>query len=338
MAPRHNQLATAVSVISYSTCSISMIIINKLLIDTYKLHYPNCLLFFQTAGAFVLVVLAKLLRLVDYPAFSMNVVRRWLPLTLLFVAMLYTSMKSLGLMSVSAQTIIKNLAIIATAVGDRLLYGKRVTVGMYASFALMVLGSYLGAKGDPWVTAWGLFWTFMNIGVTVSYTLYMKRLLGDVSKQIGRYGPVFYNNLLSTPFFFFGGVSEITPFLTDLVDASWRAKVCVVIMTLISSCMTFAVFWCMEMTSPTTFSVVGALNKVPIAFLGMLIFQQFPDLLGYIGICIALGGGFLYTFCNIQGQRVAQKKEEEKEDRRLVNMLGNEGRVEEGHKLLKEVV
>ncbi|ORC93707.1 GDP-mannose transporter [Trypanosoma theileri] len=257
------------------------------------------LLFIQNSGALLLVVWGKHMKYLHYPDFSIEVTKKWLPLTLLFVTMLWTSMKSLHTMSVSMQTIIKNLAVIFTAFGDSRLYGRRVTPIMYFSFVLMVLGSYMGAKGDQWITSWGLFWTFANVGVTVAYTLYMKRLLGDVSKQIGRYGPVFYNNLLSLPFLLAASLPSIPQMVCSLMTASIGALLSVLLMILTGSVMTFAVFWCMKETSPTTFSVVGAVNKAPLAILGMVVFKQFPTFTGYVGITMALAGGFIYTYVNV---------------------------------------
>lgn len=236
---------SALSVMTYSSCSVLMILLNKLLMFTYNLPFPNSLLFCQNCAAFLFVSFAKYVGLISFPDFSWTVVKRWLPLTLLFVTMLFTSMKSLHTMSVSAQTILKNLAVIITAYGDMVLYGKRVTAGMYVAFVLMILGSYLSAYGDRWVSPWGLFWTFANIVSTVCYTLYMKRLIKDFSAKIGRYGPVFYNNLLSLPFFMIGGWNEFVPLFTGLSQASSKALFCFIAITSISAMMSFGVFWCM---------------------------------------------------------------------------------------------
>lgn len=304
-----NQLETVLSVVAYCSVSIGMIILNKLVMYTYGMNYPNGLLLMQNTGALLLVCGAKKIGLIHFPDFSMQVVRAWMPLTLLFVAMLFTSMKSLNSMSVSAQTIIKSCAIIFTAAGDDYLYGKRVTRGMYLAFVLMISGSYLGAKGDPWVTSWGIFWTFANIVATVGYTLYMKQLLGDVKKQIGRYGPVFYNNLLSIPFFIIGALLEPGDMVEAVLTTTPYGKFFLLLVTVLSSGMTFTVFWCMEMTSPTTFSVFGALNKVPLSLLGIVIFKQYPEPMGYVGISLALSAGFLYTYLNIQEEKRNKEKE-----------------------------
>ena len=232
-----------ISIIAYSTCSVSMIILNKLVIDKYGIDFPMGLLFLQNLSALCLVTGAKKSGLVHFPDFDMRVVRKWLPLTVLFVMMLWTSMKSLKIMSVAAQTIIKNLAIVLTALGDQFFHQKQLSMGMYGAFGMMVLGSYLGSVGDQWVTEWGLFWTFANVLFTVSYVLYMKQLLDGVSREIGRYGPVFYNNLLSLPFLLFFCGGSLSDMAGAISQAGNGAIVSLVLMILVGSVMTFATFW-----------------------------------------------------------------------------------------------
>jgi GDP-mannose transporter len=69
-------------------------------------------------------------------------------------------------------------------------------------------------------------------------------------------------------------------------------------MILVGSVMTFASFWCMKVTSPTTYSVTGALNKIPLAVMGVFIFGHIPTMFGWLGIGVALSGGVLYTWLN----------------------------------------
>ncbi|KAG8349004.1 putative UAA transporter family Triose phosphate Transporter family [Trypanosoma vivax] len=289
---------TIASVVALSICSMGMILLNKLIMYTYKLNFPMSILFVQNACAVLLVVMAKYMGWLDYPDFDRGVAKRWLPLTILFVGMLWTSMKSLETMSVSVHSIVKGLAVILTAVGDSRLYGKRVTPLMYCSFVLMSVGSCFATKGDRWVTAWGIFWTFANIAFTVAYTLYMKQM-SALCKDIGSFGPVFYNNLLSLPIV----APPALPNMGKTLQILWHSPPIVMInftiMILVGSVMSYVTFWCMKETSPTTFSVIGTLNKIPLIFVGMVAFNQFPTALGYFGIFVALNGGLLYTYANI---------------------------------------
>lgn len=286
----------ALALLVYSSCSISMILLNKLVMNTFQLDFPLGLLFLQNTAALLLVVCAKQLNWIHYPDFDVNVVKKWLPLTCFFVLMLWTSMKSLRTMSVAVQTILKNLAIIFTAVGDWFFFEKQLTPGMFFAFGLMIFGSWLGSTSDPWVSNEGLFWTFANIFCTVGYVLYMKKLLSTVTNEIGKYGPVFYNNLLSLPFLFFPALPSLPDLLSSIVEAPGAAKMCLALMVFVGAVMTFGTFWAMRATSPTTYSITGALNKVPLAFLGVIIFSHYPTNAGYFGICCALGAGVLYAW------------------------------------------
>jgi len=289
----------AMSITVYSTCSVSMILLNKLVMSSYGIDFPMGLLFMQNAGALGLVAAAKAAGLCHYPDFDMRVVKKWLPLTVLFVAMLFTSMKSLSTMSVAVQTILKNLATVLTALGDSYMFDRKLSPGMFGAFGLMFAGAYMGSATDKWVTAWGLFWTFANVFFTVSYVLYMKTLLGNVSSEIGRYGPVFYNNLLSLPFLLIPSFPVLPDMMTAIAAASFKAHLCLVLMTVVGSGMTFATFWCMKVTSPTTYSVTGSLNKIPLAVLGIFIFNHWPTPVGILGILLALSGGMVYTWLNL---------------------------------------
>jgi len=295
---RHDSVETALAVACYSTCSVSMILLNKLVVDTYKINYPISLLFLQNFSAYVLVATAKHFGLVSYPDFDRRVAKKWIPLTLLFVLMLYTSIKSLRTMSVAVQTIIKNLAIVVTAIGDWRLFGKQLSVPIFGVFFLMVCSSWLGSANDPWVTPWGLFWTFLNVFATVSYVLFMKLLVQQVSNEIGKYGPVYYNNVLSLPFLAPAALVTMPDFIVTVQNASVGGWICLSLMLLLGAMITFTSFWCMRQTSPTTYSVVGALNKVPLSLLGILIFRHKPTMLSAVGICGNLLAGVFYAYLN----------------------------------------
>eukprot|EP00760_Papus_ankaliazontas_P025901 PhM_4_TR2915/c0_g1_i2/m.1143/K15356/VRG4, GONST1; GDP-mannose transporter len=318
MGSEHNSLIhrfeVVLSVVLYSLCSISMILLNKLVVATYGLNYPFAIIFLQNVSALILVAGLKRAGLVSYPSFDKGVAQKWVPLTLFFVTMLISSVKSLHTMSVAVQTIIKNLAVVLTALGDRYFFSKQLSPQIMASFGLMIIGSYLGSVSDKWVTAWGLFWTIVNVLSTVGYVLYMKLLLHQVSQEIGRYGPVYYNNLLSLPFLFFPGALSAEGMVESLGHTALGGHICLALMLFVGAIMTFASFWCMKMCSPTTYSVMGSLNKIPLTFLGIVIFNTYPTMIGAVGISISLSGGIMYA---IATTRATPKKQDDDDSSRL---------------------
>eukprot|EP00759_Apiculatamorpha_spiralis_P039489 PhF_6_TR38339/c0_g1_i1/m.57160/K15356/VRG4, GONST1; GDP-mannose transporter len=308
-----SQLEVVSSLTLYSCCSISMILLNKLVVDTYKINFPFSIIFLQNISALALVTALRAGKFIQFPPFDPAVARKWLPLTIFFVVMLVSSIKSLHTMSVAIQTIIKNLAVVITAAGDKYFFQKPITPPMLVAFGLMICGSYMGTVQDKWVTAWGLFWTIVNVLSTVGYVLYMKLLLHQVSQEIGRYGPVFYNNLLSLPFLIIPAAVTSSGFVDSMEQTSMGGWICLTIMLGIGAVMTFASFWCMKLTSPTAYSVMGSLNKVPLALIGIVIFGTYPTSLGAFGISISLTGGVIYAWATSGSGSAKKEPSEEKE-------------------------
>lgn len=65
-----------------------------------------------------MVEFAKLMDWVNYPSFSLEVAKSWVPLNLLFIGMLYTGFMSLVHASIPMVTIFKNLTNVITVAGD----------------------------------------------------------------------------------------------------------------------------------------------------------------------------------------------------------------------------
>eukprot|EP01064_Diplonema_japonicum_P014344 TRINITY_DN2194_c1_g1_i1.p1 TRINITY_DN2194_c1_g1~~TRINITY_DN2194_c1_g1_i1.p1 ORF type:complete len:364 (+),score=75.19 TRINITY_DN2194_c1_g1_i1:33-1124(+) len=285
-----------VSIACYTTCSVSMILLNKLIIDSKGFHFPFVLVFFQNLSAVVVVISLKLLGVIDYPGLKEKLIKRWLPLVVLFVGMLMTSLMALKTMSVPVQTLIKSLAIFVTAAGDSFLFGRVFNKLMVFSFVLLIMGSLLGATTDRWVTMEGLVWSFSNVACTSGYQLYMKGVLNDLKDTMGKWGPVYYNNLLSLPplllpvMYDFNGWFAKLKTLDDSTSITY-----ITLMILISAVMTMSSFWCMRVTNPTTYGVIGGMNKIPLTLLGIWIFEQYPTTTGAIGIVSAIAGGLVYT-------------------------------------------
>ena len=115
------QNTTAVaSSLFYSICSISMVLGNKLLMSTFApcKQAPFSVLIFQSAVVTVLLLGARLLKLVDFPAFDVATALKWLPVNVGFVLMLQTGLMSIGLVAVPMVTVFKNLTNVIIVVGD----------------------------------------------------------------------------------------------------------------------------------------------------------------------------------------------------------------------------
>lgn len=84
----------------YTTCSVSMVLVNKSLASSYNQFIEGgalniLLVVFQAIVAVVAVEFCKMMGWVDYPAFSLHTARQWAPVNVLFCVMLFTSMAAL---------------------------------------------------------------------------------------------------------------------------------------------------------------------------------------------------------------------------------------------------
>lgn len=80
----------------------------------------------------------KFLNLIKFKEFDSAEAKKWYPIVVFLVAMIYTGSKALQYLPIPVYTIFKNLTIILIAYGEVLWFGGRVTSMMIVSFTLMV--------------------------------------------------------------------------------------------------------------------------------------------------------------------------------------------------------
>lgn len=90
----------------------------------------------------------KAMGFISYRGFNVDEARKWFPVSLLLIGMIYTSIKALQFLSIPVYTIFKNLTIILIAYGEVLWFGGSVTGMALLSFGLMVLSSIIAAWAD----------------------------------------------------------------------------------------------------------------------------------------------------------------------------------------------
>lgn len=257
----------------------------------------------QAIIAVIAVEFCKRMKWVEYPPFDYRTAMQWAPVNLLFCAMLFTGMASLQFNNVPMVTVFKNITNILVAGGDKYFFGTSIELMVYFAFGIMLLGAIFAARYDLYVTAIGLFWMVMNCFATASYILYMKFATKNI--KLSKFGMVFYNNVLCTVFLapvaYFRGEFHLflnTPALHTteyFVKNFWAGFV--------GFFLNFASLNCVQQTGPTTYAIVGSLNKIPITLLGWLMFEDVITAQTWFFITVSLFGGFLYSWAMIQSSK-----------------------------------
>ena len=261
------------------------------------------LVVFQAVVAVIAVEFCKMLKWVEYPPFDFRTARQWAPVNILFCVMLFTGMASLQYNNVPMVTVFKNITNILVAAGDRYCFGTPVEPTVHFAFGIMLLGAVFAARNDVHVTTIGLFWMGTNCVATAAYVLYMKFATKTIN--LSKFGMVFYNNVLCTAFLlpvsYMRGEIPIftnTPAIHTMeyfLKNLWAGFV--------GFFLNFASLNCVSQTGPTTYAIIGSLNKVPTTLLGWFLFEDVISSQTWFFICISLLGGFLYSWAMVHSSR-----------------------------------
>ena len=167
----------------------------------------------------------------------------------------------------------------------------------------MLLGAVAAARNDIHVTALGLFWMCANCMSTSSYVLYMKFATKNV--KLSKFGMVFVNNVLCVVFLLPVAVvrGEVSNFLQTDAIHTYDYAMKNGFAGFVGFFLNFASPNCVAVTGPTTYAIVGALNKIPVAFLGYILFDSVITAKTWFFIAVSMFGGFLYSFAKINSAR-----------------------------------
>ncbi|KAJ3412753.1 GDP-mannose transporter into the lumen of the Golgi [Chytridiales sp. JEL 0842] len=295
-----------------------MTVTNKLILSSYAFHMNFLVLAIQSVVTVVMLYGFTSFKLVSHRPYTHSDAKKWFPVAVALCVMIYTGSKALQFMSIPLFTIFKNLTIILIAYGELLFYrGAPVTPLVLLSFVMMVASSVIAGWSDiaqgkalkdaakdvsPIVT-YG--WMTANCLTTAFYALVMRAKIKEVNFK--DFDTVFYNNLLSIPVLVIcsmlveGPEWEITKerFFEPGDEADlFTGLVTAIIVSSVST-------------------MVGALNKLPIAIAGMVFFKDPVTVGGVLGVAIAFTAGIVYSTAknNANNQRglplpVTERKEE----------------------------
>ncbi|KAG1781035.1 hypothetical protein EV702DRAFT_1177723 [Suillus placidus] len=295
------------SVVCYCLASIMMTVMNKFIVSGSQFNMTFLLLSMQSIVCVACVIAAKKSSVISFRDFDMQDAKAWYPISCLLVSVIYTGSKSLQYLSIPVYTIFKNLTIILIAYGEVLWFGGRITALTMVAFIFMVLSSILAANIPPASAAMGIgldmmsnmvsrlnagyVWMFANCLMSAAYVLLMRKRIKVTG--FSDWDSMFYNNLLSIP--------VLTVF--SIVVEDWGSENLVrnfpletrtVLLSAIAFSgaaavgISYSTAWCVRTTSSTTYSMVGALNKLPVAASGMLLFGDVVT----AGSVSAIGMGF----------------------------------------------
>ncbi|KAL2219755.1 GDP-mannose transporter 1 [Thermoascus aurantiacus ATCC 26904] len=304
-------------VLAYCGSSILMTVMNKYVLSGSDFNLNFFLLCVQSIVCVVAIQTCKACNLITFRDFSSDEARKWFPITLLLIGMIYTGSKALQYLSIPVYTIFKNLTIILIAYGEVLWFGGSVTGLTLFSFGLMVLSSVIAAWADikhavessvdatakvSTLNA-GYIWMLINCLCTSSYVLGMRKRIKLTNFK--DFDTMFYNNLLSIPV-----LVVFSFFVEDWSSANVNRNfppenrnsifMAMILSGLSSVFISYTSAWCVRVTSSTTYSMVGALNKLPIALSGLIFFDAPVTFPSVTAIIVGFISGIVYAIAKVK--------------------------------------
>lgn len=261
--------------------------------------------------------MCKASKLVQFRELNPKDARAWFPVSLMLVAMIYTGSLGLQHLPVSLFTVFKNLTIIGVALGERQLFQSKITPLMWLSFALIVGSSLLGAYHDITFNLIGYTWMLLNCLMSAGYILYMRRAIKSVG--FADLDSVYYNNCLGVPVMLalslfvdnwrdFGAQYFGNGPLADQRGALFGGMLASSVSAFLIS---YSTAWSVRVASSTTYSMCGALNKLPIAISGFLFLsaERASFSLGNLfSVLLAFGSGLIYSMAQIRLRKASSGK------------------------------
>ena len=150
---------------------------------------------------------------------------------------------------------------------------------------------------NSWSTN-GYVWMLANCLISATYVLIMRKRIKVTGFK--DWDTMFYNNLLSIPVLL----------VMSLLVENWSAKTfehnfpaekrsTLIFAILLSGTggvfISYTTAWCIRVTSSTTYSMVGALNKLPLALSGILFFGNAVTPYNSTGIAVGFIAGIVYA-------------------------------------------
>lgn len=308
------------SILAYCLSSISMTLINKYVVSgtSWNLHFFY--LAIQSIVCSVAIIICKQIGLIkDLAPFDVGKAKRWFTISVLLVGQIYTGNKALQFLSVPVFTIFKNLTIIVIAYGEVLWFGGKMTPIMLLSFGLIVLSSVVAAWADIQAAIAsgnsaeasatvstlnaGYAWMGMNVFCAAAFVLGMRRRIKNMG--FGDWDTMFYNNALTIPVLILGTVLT-EDWSRENVARNFPAEsrnamtIGMIYSGLGAIFISYCSAWCIRVTTSTTYSMVGALNKLPIAISGLVFFDA-PVTFGSVSaIFLGFVSGLVYAWAKVR--------------------------------------
>ena len=312
LLPLTSSSDVVLSIIAYSLCSGSLVLINKLIL--HSLPFPSLVIALQLVAAIGIIYgLHFCGGWIDIDPIKWKFVLPYLAYTFAFSVGVYCNMKSLSLSNVETVIVFRALAPLLVSILDAAFLGRAwPSLRSWGALATIAAGAYGYAATDEKFQTQGYaayFWPTAYL-FTISFEMaYGKKIIQDVDLKT-RSGPVQYTNILGFPpmilFAQMGG--EFEKFSIKWLDDGvimllrWPVGMLLVMGCVVGTGIGYSGWWCRSKVSATSYTLIGIMNKCLTIIVNYFIWDQHAAPIGIASLGLCLVGGALYRQAPMKDQ------------------------------------
>lgn len=284
----------AVAAGSYALSSTGVTIVNKLVFSASGFYYPWFTLAFQNLVSVALITVARAFGLTNAGRLELGLSRAIALPCACFVAFIFTNAQALRHLSLPVLTVWKSLGPLAVTLAEAAVFRQRFPSQVYAAMALVAFSALVTARFDIEFSPVGYAWAAANVAANVAYLISLRVCLkGSRASSLEK---TFHSNLLSLLLIVPLSIAfrEVPLVIRALYLKSSAFQMCYVLSGALTTAVCASAFWTIQLTSGSTMSFIGGMNKIPIVIISYLVFGDRVSTMGWFGVSLGIVAGIVF--------------------------------------------
>lgn len=283
----------------YGLASFLIIVVNKIVLTTYRFPSAHCLGIGQMITTIIVLYIGRLLCIITFPSFNFDVPYKIWPLPIFYAGNLVCGLGGTKHISLPMFTALRRFAILMTLIGEYIILKMRRSSAIIITVISMVGGAIIAALDDLSFEIKGYSYVLGNDFFTAANNIYVKKKLDTKGNDLGKYGLLFYNSL-----FMIVPLSILAWFIGDFEKAinftGWKNPLFLFyffVSCVMGFVLMFSTVLCTQCNSALTTTIVGCLKNILVTYIGMSIGGDYVfSITNFFGLNISILGSLGYTY------------------------------------------